>query len=82
MTAEVFQSSDMVLGMREQGCDRLAQGITTWCRGRGGAGLGWEFLPAVASTAPAMFNLTILSPILNFAAGENVEQTPSQFCLF
>lgn len=61
-----------MLGMREQGCDRLAQRITTWCRGRCGAGLGWKVLPAVASTAPAMFNFTILSPILSFAAGENV----------
>lgn len=82
MTAEVFQSSDMVLGVREQGCESLAQGTTTWCRGRGGAELGWEVLPAVASTAPAMFNFTILSPILNFATGENVEQTSSQFCPF
>lgn len=35
---------------------------------------GGEVLPAAASTAPARFNFTILSPRLNVGTGENVKR--------
>lgn len=81
MTIGVLQCGVVVLGVKRAGLGYcggghhggLMQGQKKW---------GGEVLPAAASTAPVVFNFTILPPRLNIATGENVKRTSSQFFIF